>query len=146
VEFRALLYVPGMLPFELGSNMFDENTGNIRLYVKRVFINDKFTELCPRWLKFVKGVVDSEDLPLNVGREILQKSSVLRVVSRRIVKKCLDMFDDLLDKGGEDWGTFQKQFGKYLKVCARKLPWAHACGVGGEGGGLRGGSERDPAG
>ena len=96
VEFRALLYVPGQLPFELGSNMFDENTGNIRLYVKRVFINDKFTELCPRWLKFVKGVVDSEDLPLNVGREILQKSSVLRVVSRRIVKKCLDMFEVLV--------------------------------------------------
>lgn len=116
VEFRALLYVPGQLPFELGSNMFDENTGNIRLYVKRVFINDKFTELCPRWLKFVKGVVDSEDLPLNVGREILQKSSVLRVVSRRIVKKCLDMFDDLKEKGGGDWDTFQKQFGKYLKV------------------------------
>ena len=116
VEFRALLYVPGMLPFELGSNMFDENTGNMRLYVKRVFINDKFTELCPRWLKFVKGVVDSEDLPLNVGREILQKSSVLRVVSRRIVKKCLDMFEDLKEKDGEDWATFQKQFGKYLKV------------------------------
>jgi len=116
VEFRALLYVPGQLPFELGSNMFDEATGNMRLYVKRVFINDKFTELCPRWLKFVKGVVDSEDLPLNVGLEILQKSSVLRVVSRRIVKKCLDMFGDLKDKGGDDWDTFQQQFGKYLKV------------------------------
>jgi HSP90 family molecular chaperone len=49
VELRALLYIPGQLPFELGSNMFDENSGNIRLYVKRVFINDKFTELCPRW-------------------------------------------------------------------------------------------------
>ena len=73
-------------------------------------------QLCPRWLKFVKGVVDSEDLPLNVGREILQKSSVLRVVSRRIVKKCLDMFSDLKEKGGEDWDTFQKNFGKYLKV------------------------------
>eukprot|EP00960_Hanusia_phi_P048199 758817-Hanusia_phi.AAC.1 len=116
VEFRALLYVPSMLPFELGSNMFDENAGNMRLYVKRVFINDKFTELCPRWLKFVKGVIDSEDLPLNVGREILQKSSVLRVVSRRIVKKSIDMFNDVKNKGGEDWATFQKQFGKYLKV------------------------------
>ena len=92
VEFRALLYVPGQLPFELGSDMFDSKAGNMRLYVKRIFINDQFQELCPRWLKFVKGVVDSEDLPLNVGREILQKSSVLRVVSRRIVKKSLDMF------------------------------------------------------
>jgi len=116
VEFRALLYVPGQLPFELGADMFDEKSGNMRLYVKRVFINDKFQELCPRWLKFVKGVVDSEDLPLNVGREILQKSSVLRVVSRRIVKKSLDMFKDLKGKGGEDWLTFQTNFGKYLKV------------------------------
>ena len=56
----------------------------------------------------------SLDLPLNVGREILQKSSVLRVVSRRIVKKCLDMFGDLKDKGGDDWENFQKQFGKHL--------------------------------
>lgn len=144
VEFKALLYIPGQLPYELGSNMFDEEAGNMRLYVKRVFINDKFTvsawlpmsqartvstvhprprssqahnqqtepatnpqELCPRWLKFVRGVIDSEDLPLNVGREILQKSSVLRVVSRRIVKKSLDMFEDLKEKGGEDWDTFQ---------------------------------------
>jgi len=116
VEFRALLFVPGMLPFDLGSNMFDEDVGNMRLYVRRVFINDKFTELCPRWLKFVKGVIDSEDLPLNVGREILQKSSVLRVVSRRIINKSLAMFEDLKDKGGDDWNTFQKSFGKYLKV------------------------------
>lgn len=69
-----------------------------------------------RWLKFVKGVVDSEDLPLNVGREILQKSSVLRVVSRRIVKKSIDMMTDLKEKGGDDWDTFNKNFGKYLKV------------------------------
>eukprot|EP00284_Hemiselmis_tepida_P013329 CAMPEP_0174925232 /NCGR_PEP_ID=MMETSP1355-20121228/7769_1 /TAXON_ID=464990 /ORGANISM="Hemiselmis tepida, Strain CCMP443" /LENGTH=739 /DNA_ID=CAMNT_0016171123 /DNA_START=36 /DNA_END=2255 /DNA_ORIENTATION=+ len=116
VEFKALLFIPTEIPWELTSNMFDENSKNMRLYVKRVFINDNFQELCPRWLKFVKGVVDSEDLPLNVGREILQKSSVLRVVSRRIVKKSLDMIDDLREKGGEDWDTFQKNFGKYLKV------------------------------
>jgi molecular chaperone HtpG len=72
VECKAILYIPGMLPFELSKDMFDENSRNIRLYVKRVFINDKFDELLPRWLKFVKGVVDSDDLPLNVSREILQ--------------------------------------------------------------------------
>jgi len=116
VEFRAMLFVPSQLPFELGANMFDENSKNMRLYVKRVFINDNFQELCPRWLKFVKGIVDSEDLPLNVGREILQKSAVLRVVRRRIEKKCIDMFADLKSKGGDDWQTFQKNFGKYLKV------------------------------
>jgi len=116
VEFKALLFIPTEMPWELTSNMFDENSKNMRLYVKRVFINDNFQELCPRWLKFVKGVVDSEDLPLNVGREILQKSSVLRVVSRRIVKKSLDMISDLQEKGGDDWNAFQRNFGKYLKV------------------------------
>jgi molecular chaperone HtpG len=64
VECKSILYIPGMLPFELSKDMFDENARNIRLYVKRVFINDKFEELMPRWLKFVRGVVDSDDLPL----------------------------------------------------------------------------------
>ena len=62
VEFKSILYIPGMLPFELSKDMFDENTRNMRLYVKRVFINDQFQDLVPRWLKFIKGVVDSSDL------------------------------------------------------------------------------------
>jgi len=76
IEARAILYIPGMLPYELSKDMFAEDSRNIRLYVRRVFINDKFEELMPRWLKFVRGVVDSNDLPLNVGREILQQSKV----------------------------------------------------------------------
>jgi HSP90 family molecular chaperone len=70
VECKSILYIPGMLPFELSKDMFDDNSRNIRLYVKRVFINDKFDELIPRWLKFIKGVVDSDDLPLNVSHWI----------------------------------------------------------------------------
>ena len=97
VECKAILYIPGMLPFELSKDMFDENSRNIRLYVKRVFINDKFEELMPRWLKFVRGVVDSDDLPLNVSREILQKSKVLSIINKRLVRKCLDMIREIAE-------------------------------------------------
>jgi heat shock protein beta len=117
VQCKSILYIPGMLPFELSKDMFDENSRNIRLYVKRVFINDSFDDLLPRWLKFVKGVVDSDDLPLNVSREILQKSKVLNVINKRLVRKSLDMIKELAE--AEDDGQyilFWNNFGKYLKV------------------------------
>ncbi|KAL7573079.1 hypothetical protein ACA910_018765 [Epithemia clementina (nom. ined.)] len=135
VECKALLYIPGMLPFELSRDMFDDNSRNLRLYVKRVFINDQFEDLMPRWLKFVRGVVDSNDLPLNVSREILQKSKVLSIINKRLVRKSLDMIRDIAaadqdEKEGDDaesddtdddkknvYNTqFWKNFGKYLKV------------------------------
>jgi HSP90 family molecular chaperone len=117
VECKALLYIPGMLPFELSKDMFDENARNIRLYVKRVFINDKFEEIMPRWLKFVRGVVDSDDLPLNVSREILQKSKVLSIINKRLVRKSMDMFRDLAeDEDTSKYIMFWNNFGKYLKV------------------------------
>merc|ERR1712070_1002299 len=117
VECKAILYVPGMLPFELSKDMFDENSRNIRLYVKRVFINDSFQDLMPRWLKFIKGVVDSDDLPLNVSREILQKSKVLSIINKRLVRKSLDMFRDLAeDEDDSKYIMFWNNFGKYLKV------------------------------
>lgn len=118
VECKAILYIPGMLPFELSRDMFDENARNIRLYVKRVFINDKFDDLLPRWLKFVKGVVDSNDLPLNVSREILQKSKVLSIINKRMVRKSLDMIKELAEAEEEDsqYIMFWNNFGKYLKV------------------------------
>ncbi len=117
VECKALLYIPGMLPFELSKDMFDENARNIRLYVKRVFINDKFEDIMPRWLKFVRGVVDSDDLPLNVSREILQKSKVLSIINKRLVRKSLDMFRELAeDEDASKYIMFWNNFGKYLKV------------------------------
>ena len=117
VECKSILYIPGMLPFELSRDMFDENSRNIRLYVKRVFINDKFEELMPRWLKFVRGVVDSNDLPLNVGREILQKTKVLNVINKRLVRKSLDMVREVMEDEDEaKYITFWNNFGKYLKV------------------------------
>merc|ERR1711907_260675 len=117
VECKAILYVPGMLPFELSKDMFDENTRNIRLYVKRVFINDKFEGIMPRWLNFIRGVVDSNDLPLNVSREILQRSRVLNIINKKLVRKSLDMFRDLASDTDESkYNTFWNNFGKYLKV------------------------------
>lgn len=117
VECKAVLFIPGMLPFELSKDMFDDNARNIRLYVKRVFINDKFEGLMPRWLKFVKGVVDSDDLPLNVSREILQKSKVLSIINKRLVRKSLDMIRDIAEDEDEtQYITFWNNFGKYLKV------------------------------
>jgi molecular chaperone HtpG len=117
VECKALLYIPGMLPFELSKDMFDEDSRNIRLYVKRVFINDKFEDIMPRWLKFIRGVVDSDDLPLNVSREILQKSKVLSIINKRLVRKSLDMIRDIAEDEDESkYITFWNNFGKYLKV------------------------------
>jgi len=113
---KSILYIPGTLPFDLSRDMFDENARNIRLYVKRVFINDKFDDLLPRWLKFVKGVVDSDDLPLNVSREILQKSKVLSIINKRLVRKSLDMIRDLSESEDGSYAAFWNNFGKYLKV------------------------------
>jgi heat shock protein beta len=88
----------------------------MRLYVKRVFINDNFQDLIPRWLLFLRGVVDSEDLPLNVGREILQQSRSLRIIRQKLVRKALDMIGKVAEEKPEEYQVFWKNFGKYLKV------------------------------
>ena len=117
IECKSILYIPGMLPFELSKDMFDDDACNIRLYVKRVFINDKFDDIVPRWLKFVRGVVDSQDLPLNVSREILQKSKVLSIINKRLVRKSLDMIREIeSDEDASKYIMFWNNFGKYLKV------------------------------
>ncbi len=116
VEFRAMLFCPSTVPWELSQDMFNEKNTPMKLFVKRVFISDKFeSELLPRWLSFLKGMVDSEDLPLNVSRELLQKSRVLSIISKRLVRKAIDMFKDLA-KDDAKWESFQTNFGRYLKV------------------------------
>jgi molecular chaperone HtpG len=116
VEFRAMLFCPSAVPWELSQDMFNEKVKPMKLFVKRVFISDSFEEqLLPRWLSFLKGMVDSEDLPLNVSRELLQKSRVLSIISKRLVRKALDMFKEI-SKDEEKFAKFTEAFGRYIKV------------------------------
>nr|XP_043623215.1 LOW QUALITY PROTEIN: heat shock protein 90-5, chloroplastic [Erigeron canadensis] len=117
VEFRSVIYIPGMAPMN-NEDVVNPKTKNIRLYVKRVFISDDFDgELFPRYLSFVKGVVDSNDLPLNVSREILQESRIVRIMRKRLVRKTFDMIQDLADsENKEDYRKFWENFGKFVKL------------------------------
>ncbi|XP_022873744.1 heat shock protein 90-6, mitochondrial-like isoform X2 [Olea europaea var. sylvestris] len=117
VEFRSVLYVPSIAPTGK-DDIVNTKTKNIRLYVKRVFISDDFDgELFPRYLSFIKGVVDSNDLPLNISREILQESRIVRIMRKRLVRKAFDMILGItMSENRDDYARFWENFGKHLKL------------------------------
>lgn len=127
VTFRSILYVPKSAPHNLFSE-YGKKMDQIKLYVRRVFITDNFEDMMPKYLSFIRGVVDSDDLPLNVSRETLQQHKLLKVIKKKLVRKALDMIkkipkEDYMDKFWKEFSTrylcIRCLLSTFLKGCVR---------------------------
>src|SRR5574344_896326 len=120
-EFWSLVYIPAKAPFDIWHN---DSTHGLKLYVKKVFIMDDCKELLPPWLRFVRGVVDSEDLPLNVSREILQSNKIITNIRKHVIKKVLDSLQQMADKDVEKYTEWWRELGAVLKE-GFYMNWEH---------------------
>ncbi|KAE8715560.1 Endoplasmin-like protein [Hibiscus syriacus] len=119
VEFKSVLFVPPKAPHDLYESYYNTNKANLKLYVRRVFISDEFDELLPKYLSFLKGLVDSDTLPLNVSREMLQAHSSLKTIKKKLIRKALDMIRKIAEEDPDESSQYTKfwnEFGKSIKL------------------------------